>query len=932
MAAPPSGRTEMPSAYDPRAVEQRLYEFWEGNGYFQAHIEPGKPAFTIIMPPPNVTGELHLGHALTAAVEDALIRWHRMLGDPTLWLPGTDHAGIATQMVVEREIAKEGLTRHDLGREEFVARVWQWVRRYRRRIDDQHRRLGASCDWSRNRFTMDETPALAVRTTFKRLYDAGLIYRGERMINWCPRCMTALSDLEVDRGDPEPGYLWHLRYPLLDDEGRETGEELQMATTRPETMVADTAVAVNPNDARYAHLIGRMVRLPYIGREIPVIGDEAVDMTFGTGVVKVTPGHDPTDYEIGRRHSLPIITAMNLDGTMNAEAKDLAGLDRFDARAELIKIFEGDGTLVKTEPHELVIGRCDRCDTIVEPLVSLQWFVSTKPLAEPAMQVVRDGRIRIVPESFEKVYFTWMENIRDWCISRQLWWGHRIPVWYCANGHTVVAIEDPPACPECGGGLSQDEDVLDTWFSSGLWTHSTLGWPHDTEDLRTFYPTTVMETGYDILFFWVARMIMLGLFNMNGVEPFRWVYLHGLVRDAQGRKMSKTRGNTVDPLELVERYGADALRFMLVTGSSPGNDMKLTDSDLENARNFANKLWNTARFVLRNVGEALTPGPSPNAGRGETPSAAVDTLPLAQHWERGSGGEGRLEDRWIISRLNTLIADVNRFAGEFQLGAAAQHIYDFVWHEYADWYIEMAKVRLARGDRSPLPVLLDVLAASLRLLHPYMPFVTEEIWQNLRPYLGAEAAPALIVAPYPLPGSAGVSPADAAAERRTGVLIDIVRAARNLRAERRLPPGQFVAAQLAVTDAETRAALEDRIELIESLARLRPLHIVAGAGDVPREGVATAVLADATLALHLPGSAGVSAASAAAERARLEKEIVETEAYAGRLARQLGNEAFRTRAPEKVVRTIEENLAAAQARLTGLRRSLKDEGGRMNEE
>ncbi|MGH2587947.1 MAG: valine--tRNA ligase, partial [Dehalococcoidia bacterium] len=627
MTAPASDRTEMPPAYDPRAVEQRLYDFWEGNGYFQAQIKEGQPAFTIIMPPPNVTGELHLGHALTDAIEDALIRWHRMQGEPTLWLPGTDHAGIATQMVVERELAKEGLTRQDLGREEFVARIWQWVRRYRHRIDDQHRRLGASADWSRNRFTMDEVPALAVRTTFKRLYDDGLIYRGERMINWCPRCMTALSDLEVDHGDPEPGFLWTLRYPLIDDDGAETGEYLEMATTRPETMVADTAVAVNPADSRYQRYIDRRVRLPYIGREIPVVGDDTVAMDFGTGVVKVTPGHDFEDYERGLRHNLPVITAMNLDGTMNEEAKGLAGLDRFEARDDLVKIFEGDGTLVRVEPHELVLGRCDRCGTVVEPLVSLQWFVSMKPLAEPAMQVVRDGRITILPESFEKVYFNWMENIRDWCISRQLWWGHRIPVWYCdTNGHVVTAIEDPPSCLECGEPLRQDEDVLDTWFSSGLWTHSTLGWPYDTEDLRTFYPTTVMETGYDIIFFWVARMIVLGLYNMEGVPPFRWVYLQGMFRDANGVKMSKTKGNVVDPLDMVDRYGADALRFTLVTGSSPGNDTKLQTSDLEDGRNFANKLWNAARFVLRYLTEpALTPDPSPNPGRGE-PHAAIGTV------------------------------------------------------------------------------------------------------------------------------------------------------------------------------------------------------------------------------------------------------------------------------------------------------------------
>jgi len=749
---------------------------------------------------------------------------------------------------------------------------------------------------------MDHTPALAVRTTFKRLYDAGLIYRGERLINWCPRCMTALSDLEVDRGDPEPGFLWHLRYPVIDHTGADTGDFLQMATTRPETMVADTAVAVHPADARYTRFHGGRVRLPYIGREIPIVVDEAVEIGFGTGVVKVTPGHDPTDYEIGLRHKLPILTAINLDGTINAEARDLAGLDRFEARTELVKIFEGDGTLVKVEPHMLVIGRCDRCETIVEPLVSTQWFVSAKPLAEPAIRVVREKQIEILPESFEKVYYNWMENIRDWCISRQLWWGHRIPVWYCANGHTVVAVEDPDACPQCGTALQQDEDVLDTWFSSGLWTHSTLGWPHDTADLRTFYPTTVMETGYDILFFWVARMIMLGLFNMEGVPPFRHVYLHGLVRDAEGKKMSKTRGNVVDPLLLVDRYGADALRFTLLTGSSPGNDMKLQDSGLENARNFANKLWNSARFVIRNL-EAET-GTEPSS----PPSLAG----------KGVGGLA-LEDRWITSRLAALTEDVNRLASAFQLGQAAARIYDFVWHEFADSYIEIAKVRLARGDRSPLPVLLDTLATSLRLLHPYMPYVTEEIWQNLRPHLAADASEALIVAPYPRgetgSDARGEASSDPEAERLTALLLEIVRATRNLRAEKRLAPAQWIEAALAIPDATTRAALAERQELIASLARLRPLRIVASAADLPAEGVAKAILPEATLAVRLAG------VDTNAERARLTKEIAETESYATRMAARLANDAFRAKAPDKVIRDLEEKRTAAETKLAGLHRS-----------
>ena len=924
MTAQLPGRGEMPKAYDPRAVEQRLYEFWEARGYFTPVLsDPGEPApeygmpvdrrvppFTIIMPPPNVTGELHLGHALTATIEDALIRWHRMRGDPTLWLPGTDHAGIATQMVVERELAKEGLTRHDLGREAFVERVWQWVRRYRSRIDEQHKRLGASCDWTRVRFTLDPVPQEAVRTTFKRLYDDGLIYRGERLINWCPRCMTALSELEVAREDPEPGFLWQVRYPLIDDEGRETGEYVQMATTRPETILGDTAVAVNPQDERYTGLVGRRARLPIIGREIPIIADAAVDPAFGTGAVKVTPGHDPTDWEIGQRHSLPIVNVMHPDATMNEHAGPFAGLDRFEARQEVVKAFAGADLLAGVAPHELVIGRCDRCDTIVEPLVSTQWFVRMKPLAEPAIAAVRAGRIRIIPEHFAKVYHNWMENIIDWCISRQLWWGHRIPVWYCDDcGATIVEIEMPTSCPQCSSAeLRQDEDVLDTWFSSGLWTHSTLGWPHETEDLRYFYPTSVMETGYDILFFWVARMIMLGLYNMNEVEPFRDVYLHGLVRDARGVKMSKTKGNVVDPLDLVEQYGADALRFTLATGSSPGNDMKLQTSDLENGRNFANKLWNTARFVLTSVEGASNAERGTRNTEGDAGHATVSSALRAPR--------SALEDRWILSRLHALAGEVNRLLSDFQIGEAGRRLYDFLWHEYADWYIEMAKVRLRRGDRTPLPVLAGVLGTTLRLLHPFMPFATEEIWQNVRHVLGPDTAEALVIASYPRGDAARL---DAAAERQTGALMDAVRALRNLRAERKVDPARVVAAYLAVPDPALRAAFSERAELVEALARVSPLHIVGDAGEAPRDGVAVAVLSGATAILPLEGLV-----DAAAERARLQKEIGETEAYIARTEGQLAR--ARGRAPEKVIAGMEENLAAARDRLDGLRARLGELG------
>ena len=909
-------RSEMPKAYDPRVVEGPLTEFWEQGGYFTPiltkngeaapaygmPVDRSRDPFCIIMPPPNVTGELHLGHALTASIEDCLTRWHRMLGDPTLWLPGTDHAGIATQMVVERELAKEGLTRHELGREEFVRRVWSWVHRTRRRINDQHRQMGASCDWSRDTFTLDDTPALAVRTTFKRLYDAGLIYRGERLINWCPRCATALSDLEVDRGDPEQGFLWHIRYPLIDDEGRETGEYIQMATTRPETILGDTAVAVNPDDERYTNVIGRRARLPIIGREIPIVADAAVDKEFGTGAVKVTPGHDPTDAEIGARHNLPIINVMNLDATMNEHAGPFAGLDRFEARQEIVKAFEGAGLLVKVEPHTLVIGRCDRCSTIVEPLVSTQWFVRTKQLAEPSIAAVRDGRIRILPEHFERVYYNWMENILDWCISRQLWWGHRIPVWYCdACGTQICEIDDPAACPNCGtASPRQDEDVLDTWFSSGLWTHSTLGWPHQTEDLAFWYPTTVMETGYDILFFWVARMVMLGLFNMDGVEPFKVVYLHGLVRDADGKKMSKTRGNVVDPLNLVARFGADALRFTLQTGSSPGNDMKLQESDLENSRNFANKLWNTARFVM-----GTTDAETENApGSGENGAHPAPLLPAS----------APAEDRWILSRFSTLASDVNRLLGDFQIGEAGRRIYDFVWHEYADWYLEMAKVRLRRGDDSVAPVVRHVLAGALKLLHPFMPFVTEEIWQNTRDVLDPDGAAALCVAGYPLGDPALVDPAS---EKAMNALMDVVRAVRNLRAERRLPAGAFLSCYLAVPDAAMRVPLSERRELIEALARVQPLTITSSREEAPADGVATAVLADSVVILPLGGLVDT-----AAERAKLSKELEEVSSYLDTSESQLAK--MRGRAPEKVVSAMEERVTGARARLEGLRARLTE--------
>ncbi len=886
---------EMPRAYDPRAVEGRIYAFWEANGYFIPSVPPedwrreggGREPFTIIMPPPNVTGELHLGHALTAAIEDGLIRWHRMLGDPTLWLPGTDHAGIATQIVVERELAKEGLTRQDLGRDAFIERVWMWVRKTRRRIDDQHRRLGASCDWSRNRFTMDETPQLAVRTTFKRLYDDGLIYRGTRIINWCPRCQTALSDLEVDHQEHE-GWLYHIKYPLIDADGAETGRYVQMATTRPETIVGDTAVAVNPDDERWQEAIGQRARLPIISREIPIIADGEVDPAFGTGAVKVTPGHDPTDYEIGLRHGLPIVNVMNPDATMNAEAGAYEGLDRLEARRRIVDDFDNAGLLVKIEPYTTSIGHCDRCDTVVEPIVSPQWYVRMEPLARPAIAAVREGRIRMVPERFEKVYLNWMENIRDWCISRQLWWGHRIPVWYCdACNETIVAVETPERCEKCGGTLRQDEDVLDTWFSSGLWTHSTLGWPKQTRDLDFFYPTSVMETGWDILFFWVARMIMLGLYNM-GREPFHTVYLHGMVRDENGDKMSKMKGNVIDPLLMIDEYGADALRYSLVTAGSAGNDLRFSRERIEAAQHFCNKLWNAARFVIQKLGGEPVPALDP---------AARAALPL--------------EDRWILSRLDGLAADINQYLGTFQLGEAARRIYDFLWNEYCDWYIEAAKVRLNAGDASPLPVLAHVLAGGLKLLHPFAPFVTEEIWQNLLPDLPAGESPALIVAPYPAAMGAW---RDREAERTMEALIDAVRAIRNLRAEKKIDPARWVEALIGAESEDLRHAFSARAAVAETLARTRPL-LVVHPGELPTANVARAVLEWGSVVLPLAGLVDV-----AAERARLSRELAGEEANVARIEAQLPK--MRGRAPAPVIAKMEEGLAASQAKIAALRASL----------
>lgn len=881
--------SEIPKTYEPGQVEGKWYRFWEERGYFTPKIVPGRKPFVIIMPPPNVTGELHVGHALTATIEDTLTRWHRMKGDPTLWLPGVDHASIATQFVVQQMLAREGLDRQRLGREKFLERVWQWVNKYRGAITAQHKRLGVSCDWTRETFTMDPGPARAVRVTFVNLYNKGLIYRGERLTNWCPSCATVLSDLEVDHREVQ-GHLYHIKYRLADAPDR----FIVVATTRPETLLGDTAVAVNPSDARYAGFIGKRVILPALGREIPIIADEAVDTAFGTGALKVTPGHDPVDFEIGQRHGLPAVNVMNLDATLNENAGPYRGMERFACRKKLIADLERDDLLVKIEPHAHMVGHCYRCRTMVEPIITQQWFVRIAPLAGPAIAAVKDGRIEIIPPHFTKIYLNWMENIRDWCISRQLWWGHRIPVWYCGDcGRLTVTVEDPCACGHCGSRrIEQDPDVLDTWFSSGLWPHSTLGWPEDTEDFRHFYPTTVMETGYDILFFWVARMIMLGIEN-TGRIPFEKVYLHGLIRDEHGEKMSKSKGNVMDPLVLMDQYGTDALRLALTVGNTPGNDMRLSNQKLEGARNFANKLWNTSRFVLSNVEERV----------------------------EAVGEVGAVEDRWICSRLNRVIAETAQLMDGFMLGEALSRIHDFVWGEFCDWYIELAKIRLREPGRapSPVPVLVDSLEAILRLLHPFMPFITEEIWQRLREHLpeGRRPPDSIVIAPYPTAAPAAFDPA---AEREMESVIEIVRSIRNARAEAKVEPARFIEAIVVVPDG--RVMLERHADAIGTLARVRPLRVIRPQEKKGIEEQAKVlVLRDVEVLLPLAGMVDLEA-----ERARLRKEIAGAEAMVSRIEAKLANEQFVSKAPAHVVEKERTAFAEHRDRLGRLRQQLEELG------
>ncbi len=885
-----ASRREIPKAYDPGASEGRIYDLWMKGGYFTPDIDHSKTPFTVIMPPPNVTGELHHGHALTIALEDLMSRWRRMKGDPTLYLPGTDHAGIATQVVVERMLADDGLTRHDLGRQEFVAAVWNWVEQYGGRIYEQIKRLGASCDWSRQAFTLDEGPSRAVRATFVNLYEKGLIYRGERIVNWCPRCATALSDLEVKHGE-EKGSLYHVRYPLEDG-----GGYLTIATTRPETMLGDTAVAVNPGDERYANCVGRRVALPIMNRVIPVIADDAVDPAFGTGALKVTPGHDHNDFEIRSRHDIDIVNVMDLRGVMNENAGPYAGLERFQARKAVTAELERAGLLEKVEPYSHSVGHCDRCAEVVEPLVSKQWYMKMEPLARPAIEAVEDGRVRIVPERFAKVYFNWMYNIRDWCVSRQLWWGHRIPAWYCgACAETIVSLDDPDACSACGSpDLERDPDVLDTWFSSALWPHSTLGWPDQTADLEYFYPSTVMETGHDILFFWVARMMMMGMENAGEV-PFHTVYLHGLVRDPTGAKMSKSKGNVEDPLDLIDAYGADALRFALTTGNSPGNDMRLTDAKMRSSRNFTNKLWNAARFVLSHL-------------------ERWDGAPLS--WDRPD--VEHVEDRWILSRLNRAAAQVDRFMNEFQFGEAQRVIHDFLWGEYCDWYVEMAKVRIRADDQSPVPTLAYTLERTLRLLHPFLPFITEEIWQNLAQRMDGEPdAPALMVAPYP---AAEPDAYDDQAEEQIEAVIEIVRAVRNIRAEFRIQPSQTIEAVVHAPDVA--GAIQTETAAIKTLGQVDPLVVNGSDAGPSANDRVSLVLSRGTVEVPLGGLVDLGR-----ERERLAGELTENGRNLARLEARLQDDRFLSRAPEDVVERERERLASVRDRRARIQETLARLGG-----
>jgi valyl-tRNA synthetase len=881
----------IPTVYDPQAVEEKWYKYWEDNGFFHEEVNKGKKPFSIVIPPPNVTGQLHMGHALDNALQDILIRFRRMQGYNTLWMPGTDHAGIATQIKVEEMLAKEGISRHDLGREKFIEKVWEWKEQYGDRIIKQLKSLGASCDWQRERFTMDEGCSKAVREVFVSLYEKGLIYQGNRITNWCPRCNTALSDIEVEH-EEKPGHLYHVRYLV---EGSQ-GEYVTVATTRPETMLGDTAVAVNPEDARYRDLIGKKLVLPLVGRLIPIIADEYVDPAFGTGAVKITPSHDPNDFEMGLRHNLPQIIVIANDGTMAADTGKYAGLDRYECRKVLVADLEEIGSLVKVDDHMHAVGHCQRCTTVVEPLVSKQWFVNIQSLADPAIEAVTTGAIQFVPERFSKTYINWMENIRDWCISRQLWWGHRIPAWYCECGETIVARQDVTTCPKCGSHrVKQDEDVLDTWFSSGLWPFSTMGWPEDTEELDQFYPTSVLVTGYDIIFFWVARMIMMGL-EFKKEIPFKHVFIHGLVRDSQGRKMSKSLGNGIDPLEVIDKNGADTLRFTLVTGNTPGNDMRFYWERVESSRNFANKLWNASRFVLMNLEDVSNREQLTSYG---VTATAKDSFTLA--------------DKWILSRYAKTVNEVTRNLERFELGEAARLLYEFIWNEYCDWYIEMAKARLynkeaAEPRNTAQYVLWYVLENTLKLLHPFMPFITESIWQHL-PHEGQS----IMVADWPIDSAVYINED---VEQQMATMMETIKSIRNMRAEVNVPPGKKSEVILQIATNELEQVFANNLQYIKTLAAAEPVQLL-GVDEAKPDNAMTGVVSGVEIYLPLKGLIDVEK-----ESVRLNKELSTLDKEIARIEGKLSNEGFVAKAPAEVIEKEKAKAEEYQEKQTAIRERL----------
>lgn len=868
---------ELAKQYSPRDVEDRIYQFWLDGHYFHAKLDPDKKPYTIVIPPPNITGQLHMGHALDETLQDILIRFRRMQGYDTLWLPGTDHASIATEAKIVEAMKKEGLTKDDLGREGFLKRAWEWKAQYGGRIVEQLKKLGSSCDWERERFTLDEGCSRAVREVFVRLYEKGLIYRGERIINWCPHCQTSISDAEVEYAEKD-GSFWHVRYPFADGSGY-----VELATTRPETMLGDTAVAVHPDDERYKSLVGKKLILPLVNKEIPLIADEYVEMDFGTGVVKITPAHDPNDFEVGLRHNLEVINVMTDDGHMTDDCGKYAGMDLYECRKAIVKDLEEGGYLVKVEPMKHNVGSCYRCHTTVEPRVSKQWFVKMEPLAKPAIDIVRDGTVKFIPDRMSKVYFNWMDNIKDWCISRQLWWGHRIPAWYCPDcGELIVTREDPNACPKCGcQNLSQDPDTLDTWFSSALWPFSTLGWPDKTPELEHYYPTNTLVTGYDIIFFWVARMIFSAC-EYTGEQPFDTVLIHGLVRDAQGRKMSKSLGNGIDPLEIIDKYGADAMRFALATGNSPGNDMRFSDEKVEASRNFANKIWNAARFILMNLDENE---PAPH-------------LP----------GELALEDKWILSQYNTVVKEVTDNLEKFELGMAVQKLYDFIWDVFCDWYIELAKIRLQQGGEAAKParaVLVYVMSNTLKLLHPFMPFITEEIWQTL-PHNGE----AILVSPWPVYDAAlAFSQEEAKMER----IMRAIRAVRNRRSEMNVPPSKKAHVYIETADEET---FRGAAVFFQRLAYASDVT-VGTSFEIPGSVL---IVADSAR-LYIPMGELVDLE---AEKTRLHKELENTQKQLAGVQAKLNNEQFVSKAPAPIVQNQRDTAAKLEEKIQMLEQSLAE--------